>query len=61
MVIVINVDVEGDVIVLYVSRLLNRFEFFIVSCIVIGVLMGGDLEYFDYGTLVSVLWGRCFL
>lgn len=60
MIFVINFNIEGEVMVMYILRFLKLFgiKFF---CIVYGLFVGGDLEYVDEVIFFKVFEGRCEL
>lgn len=59
-VLVINFINEGEVIVYYISEMFKVCGLK-VSCLVCGVLVGGELEYVDVGIIVCVMLDCCLI
>lgn len=57
MILVINLNIEGEVIVMYIFRFLKLIGIKIIR-IVYGLFVGGDFEYVDEVILFKVLEGR---
>lgn len=57
---VINLNLEGEVMVSYLSCLLMMMQI-IVLCFVFGLLVGGDFEYVDEVIFGWVFEGWCVL
>lgn len=59
-IIVINVIIEGEVIVMYFLCLIKLAGIKVI-CLVYGLFVGFDIEYVDEVMLLKVVEGRCEL